>query len=466
MTMNEPRRPPDPPAAALRACLIGAAVWLTLGAGFGLTAALKLVAPEFLGATRHHSYPVMRIAHMQGMAFGALLLATFAGAAALLPSGNGAARAAQLIRLAGWLVHAAVLAGVALVSMGEARGVTWSEVPPLDSLLVCVALALVVAALRTAGRGPLASTLTAALAATLLAVAVPACAPALLPALPAGALVIQSPHLLLAVGFFLAAVAAADRVAMVLLPRRDAGADTTVTLVVTTLAVGPLASFRGPSATTPGGALGVLGLVAIAVWSVALVRWTLDLIRRMLARPEQLIRNVAVRHLALGLAFLLLLILQSLVCAWPALRDRLASTDVRIAHAHLGLAGVVLTALLAGAWHDVCDRRRCHPASPRLLEAGFWCLATGIAGMVFSLIVAGVLETQALAALRQNADVIAEVRGPWWVRLLSGTLMSAGLACEAWAMVATWRRGRPIGPGANAGDLSSATARGAGHADA
>ncbi len=419
-------RAPSPAASGARWCFTTAAVWVVLACGFGLTAAVKLLDPGFMAQRAHHTYPVIRTAHTHSMLIGALLCAALGVTATL---GDPNRRRPARVIAAVVLANVGLVGGLIAVSLGHASGVLFVEMPAWAELLV---VGVPIAGVLTAwsARGP--DAIRGALLAGHAVIAAAHVASLASPVIPriqiAAAFTMMSPHVLAAAGLFLVAAATAESVHRAI--AADVPGQRFAALVVSTLALGPFLSMRVSNA--PGNSW--IAWIAGAIWCVVTLGWALRMVSSAVRHASLAVTDVAWRHVLLGLAFLSLLILQSTATNFPALRDLLASTDVRIAHAHLGLAGVIVPWLLAGAWHALDSSGSASPRIRLAGELGFWCLAAGIGGMVFSLLVAGVAEAQAMTALAPAATVLASARDAWWMRLASGAAMTLGIGSEIWAL--------------------------------
>ncbi len=119
-------------------------LWLILGTVFALIASIKMHAPEFLGDSEWLTWGRVRTAHLNAVAFGWSVNASFAVAIWLM------ARLARAeVRHAGMLTLAAVFWNVGLtigifgILAGDSTSIEWLEIPPYATPILFVAYALI-----------------------------------------------------------------------------------------------------------------------------------------------------------------------------------------------------------------------------------------------------------------------------------------------------------------------------------
>lgn len=150
-------------------------------------------------------------------------------------------------------------------------------------------------------------------------------------------------------------------------------------------------------------------------------------------------RNLPIRWFYTGMVFYFLTCLQCALQTTLTFQKLIHFTDWVVGHAHLVMFGVfslwlfgVMTylfpRLLGGPWY-----------SHELCEWHYWLSAGGILVMASDLILAGLFQGYAWAALLPWEDSIIISRPFWIVRLVAGLAMAAGLVCFIANLYLTWR---------------------------
>jgi cytochrome c oxidase cbb3-type subunit 1 len=124
--------------------LCSAILWLLAGTAFAIIASFKLHNPAFLGDTEWLTFGRVRTAHLNAVAYGWSVNASFAVALWLMARlSRAVVRHSGLLMLAGALWNVGVTIGLYGILAGDSTSVEWLEMPTYATPMLFVAYALV-----------------------------------------------------------------------------------------------------------------------------------------------------------------------------------------------------------------------------------------------------------------------------------------------------------------------------------
>jgi cytochrome c oxidase cbb3-type subunit 1 len=119
-------------------------LWLILGTVFALIASFKMHTPEFLGDIEWLTWGRVRTAHLNAVAFGWSVNASFAVALWLMARlARAEVRHAGMLTLAAIFWNVGVTIGIVGILAGDSTSIEWLEIPPYATPILFFAYALV-----------------------------------------------------------------------------------------------------------------------------------------------------------------------------------------------------------------------------------------------------------------------------------------------------------------------------------
>ncbi len=441
--------PPGPrvETALVYAHGLASIVMLFVSIGFGVLASSELIAPGQLGDSPWLTWGKLRYDHTQGIMFGWLANAFFAFLYHAVPVLTG--RPVFSARLGQWLFglwnFAVVIPGWVLVLAGFSQPLEWAEFPLIVDAFVV--LALVLAAIQflppffARGIEDLYVSswyVIGSLVFTLLAYPMGNFVPELVPGARGAAfsglwihdaIGLYVTPLALAVAYFV--IPAATRrpifshflsmlgfwLLFFLYPLN--GTHHYVFSVI------PMSAQIG--AITASTLLGVD--VVIVVTNLLL----------SLRGAGMLPRDPALRFVALGTVFYLVVSIQGSMQAQMAINQRVHFSDWVVGHSHLAMLGFA-SFIAAGGIIHVWQRIPWARYNPMLLNWSYWLLTAGVVVMVLDLTVAGLVEARSWQSGAPWLDSVRAAKPFWLVRTLMFVPIAAGFLTLLGGLV-TGKRG-------------------------
>ena len=136
-------------------------------------------------------------------------------------------------------------------------------------------------------------------------------------------------------------------------------------------------------------------------------------------------RDPALRFVATGTLFYLIVSMQGAAQAQMAVNQAVHFTDWVIGHSHLAMLGFATFSAAGGLIH-VWQRIPWARYNARAIEWAYWLMVVGLVVMVSDLTVAGLLQGQLWASGAPWIDSVAATRPYWIVRSLSALPIAAG----------------------------------------
>jgi cytochrome c oxidase cbb3-type subunit 1 len=459
-----PQRPPvagEAPPLTDGPLILGwfaiSAVWMILGPTFGLLVSMKLDDPDFLRDVEWLQYGRLRLAHVNGVIFGAFTPAMFGLMCHAVPRLTG--RPLWGIRAA-WvsmvLTAIVVVVGPTLLLLGVIQPIEAGELPlfPSDVILTVVFVLMTAVVLMTIARRrekKLYVTLwywIAALVWTCLNYILGAY---ILPYVPHGT-TSAAMH-----GFYLHAVVglwitpAGVGAAYYLVP--VSAQQTLFSHRLSIIGFWALAFFYplngihhylySPIADWAQTiAISSSMLLILPVWAFSVNVWgTMRGAWSKWAGPS----NFTLKFTILGAVWYLITCFQGPTQALRAVQIPTHFTDYNVGHAHSAVFAVFIIWAVAAAYHVVPRAAGRQLWSTRLATWTYWLEIFGFAIMFLTLTISGVQQGAQLGYSQTPwVDTLDPLRPLWAMRTIGGTLMDLGLAFFAFNLAMTVKRGRPL----------------------
>src|SRR5579862_8949706 len=150
-------------------------------------------------------------------------------------------------------------------------------------------------------------------------------------------------------------------------------------------------------------------------------------------------RDIALRFVATGTVFYLIVSIQGSVQAQMSVNQAVHFSDWVIGHSHLAMLGFATFAAAAGlthAWQRLPDAR----FNSTALEWSYWLLLAGVVVMVSDLTYAGLVEASLWRSPAPWIDSVRAVRPYWFIRALTFVPIATGFVLLL-AGMATGERG-------------------------
>jgi cytochrome c oxidase cbb3-type subunit 1 len=459
--------PQRPPAAGQAPPLVDGALvlawfaisgaWMILGPTFGLLASMKLDDPEFLRNVEWMQYGRFRLAHVNGVIFGAFTPAVFGLMCHAVPRLCGRPLWGLKGAWAAMFLNAGVVViGPTLMLLGVIQPIEAGELPlfPSDIMVTLIFVLMTAVVLMTVAKRrekKLYVTLwywIAALVWTCLNYVLGAF---ILPYVPHGT-TSAAMH-----GFYLHAVVglwitpAGVGAAYYLLP--VATKQTLFSHRLSIIGFWALAFFYplngihhylySPIADWAQTiAISSSMLLILPVWAFIVNVWgTMRGAWGAWAGHS----NFALKFTILGAVWYLLTCFQGPTQALRAVQIPTHFTDYNVGHAHSAVFAVFILWAVAAGYHVVPRASGRQLWSTRLATWTYWLEIVGFSTMFLALTVAGVQQgNQLMSSQTPWVDALDPIRPLWEIRTIGGTLMDLGLAFFAFNLAMTAKRGRPM----------------------
>lgn len=419
--------------ALVRAHGLAALATLLISATFGLIAATELVSPDVAGGVAWLGWGRVRYAHTQGIMLGWLANAFFAFLYHAVPILSG--RSVTSERLGVWLFAlwncAVMVPGWVLVLAGVSQPLEWAEFPLVVDLVVLVALVLAaVQFLPPFFRRGIESMyvsswyIVGGLVFTLLAYPMGNLAPEFLPGAAGAA--ISGLWIHDAVGLFVTPLALA--IIYFVIP---ASTGRPVFSHFLSMLGFWLLFFLYPLNGTHHYVFSVIPMAAQLAAIVASALLGLDVIIVVtnlvlsMRGAGFLPRDPALRFVAAGTLFYLIVSLQGSLQAQMAVNQAVHFTDWVVGHSHLAMAGFATFAGAGGlvhAWQRMPGARY----NARAIDWAFALLVVGLVTMVIDLTIAGIAQGRLWAIGAPWIESVERSRAFWMARLHAGGILAAG----------------------------------------
>lgn len=144
-------------------------------------------------------------------------------------------------------------------------------------------------------------------------------------------------------------------------------------------------------------------------------------------------RDPALRFVAAGTLFYLIVSMQGAAQAQMAVNQAVHFTDWVIGHSHLAMMGFASFAAAGGLVH-AWQRIPWAPYNARAINAAYWLMTAGLVVMVSDLTIAGLLQGQSWQAGAPWVESLEVTRPYWLVRTLSGIPLAAGFLALLWGL--------------------------------
>jgi len=412
---------------------LAAIVMLFVSITFGFLASSELVVPGLLGGSGWLTWGKLRYDHTQGIMLGWLANAFFAFLYHAVPLLTG--RAVTSVRLGQWLFglwnFAVVVPGWILVLAGFSQPLEWAEFPlVVDAFVV---LALLLAAIQflppffSRGLEDLYVSswyVIGGLVFTLLAYPMGDFVPGLVPGARGAAFSGLWIHD--AIGLFVTPLALA--VIYFVIP---AGTRRPIYSHFLSMLGFWLLFFLYPLNGTHHYVFSVIpmsaqigAITASTLLGVDVIIVVANLLLS-LRGAGWLPRDPAVRFVAMGTVFYLIVSIQGSVQAQMAFNQSIHFSDWVIGHSHLAMLGFASFAAAGGlihAWQRITWARY----NPALLRWSYWLLLGGVVVMVLDLTIAGLVEASAWQSGAPWIESVQAVRNFWLIRTLTAVPIAAG----------------------------------------
>jgi len=433
----------------IRAHAYAALAMVVISALFGITVAIKMNWPGFLGDTAQLTWGRVRYAHTQGIFFGWLSNAFIAFLYYGVPRLAGRSVSSRSL---GWVIFAvwnlvAVVPGWALLLAGYSQPLEWAEFPPIiDAAIILGMLLMVVQFVVPFFRARMSDLYVSGwyfiggITFTLLAY-------------PVG-------------NFMPEFVSGAEGAAYSGLWIHDA-----VGLWVTPMAVG-IAYYVIPAASGRpiwSHFLSMIGfwllffvyplnglhhyifssipmdmqkgaIVASVYLGVAVVIVVINLLMTLRNLGGKVAADPALRFVWLGVIFYVAVSLQGSAQALMPFNRFVHFSDWVIGHSHLALLGFASFIAIGGmlyAWRNTVGARY----NPHMATWSFWLLTFGLLAMVLDLTIAGMVQGQLWQGTGPWIDSVEASRGYWVTRTLTGIPILLGF----FALIGAMTMGQRIG---------------------
>ena len=427
-----PPRGPRVETALVYAHGLASIVMLFVSIGFGVLASSELIAPGQLGDSPWLTWGKLRYDHTQGIMFGWLANAFFAFLYHAVPVLTG--RPVLSARLGQWLFglwnFAVVVPGWVLVLAGFSQPLEWAEFPMIVDAFVV--LALVLAAIQflppffARGIEDLYVSswyVIGALVFTLLAYPMGNFVPELVPGARGAAFSGLWIHD--AIGLYVTPLALA--VAYFVIP---AATRRPIFSHFLSMLGFWLLFFLYPLNGTHHYVFSVIpmsaqigAITASTLLGVDVVIVVTNLLLSL--RGGLLPRDPALRFVALGTVFYLVVSIQGSVQAQMSINQRVHFSDWVVGHSHLAMLGFA-SFIAAGGIIHVWQRIPWARYNPALLGWSYWLLTFGVVVMVLDLTVAGLVEARSWQSGAPWLDSVRAAKPFWLVRTLMFVPIAAG----------------------------------------
>jgi cytochrome c oxidase cbb3-type subunit I/II len=439
MAMTNEGRPPGTPMipALIRWHGYAALASVLYVALLGLVMSIRLHAPDWLGGVPWLSWGRIRYAHTQGLFFGWLGNAFLAFLYFVVPRLAG--RPVTGVRL-GWALFAVwngllVLPGWALVQAGVSQPLEWAEFPlPIDGAatlgmsLACAQFVLPLLRARVSSLYVSAWYVLGGLTFTLLAYPVGNVVPEYLTG--AQGATFSGLWIHDAVGLFVTPLALAVAYAVIPAVSRRPIYSHFLSMIGFWLLflIYPLNGthhyvFSSIPMEAQKGAI-----VASVYLGADVVLVVTNLLLSLRGRSGTVAADTPLRYVWAGTVAYLIVSLQGSAQAIMPLNRFTHFSDWVIGHSHLAMIGFASFTALGGLLHawrltPGCTYNRV------AAEWSFWLLTLGLAGMVFDLTAAGLVQGQLWRGDLPWMDSVRASAPFWWTRSASGFVLLAGFLC-------------------------------------
>jgi cbb3-type cytochrome c oxidase subunit I len=433
LNQTEPKEAPLVDAGLVRAHALASLAALLIAATFGIIASIQLIVPDLGSDIPVLSWGRLRYAHTQGIMFGWLGNAFFAFLYHAVPILTG--RRVTSARLGHWLFAlwnlAAIVPGWILILAGVSQPLEWAEFPLVVDAMIVLGLVLAVVQFLPGffARGLESLYVSSwyilgALVFTLLAYPMGN----VVPEFVAGAAGAAFSGLWIhdAVGLYVTPLALAIIYFVIPATTRQPIYSHFLSMLGFWLLffLYPLNGTHHYVFSVIPMAAQTSAIVASALLGVTVVIVVTNLFLSLRGAGDAA-RDPALRFVATGTFFYLVVSLQGASQAQMAVNQTVHFTDWVVGHSHLAMLGFASFAAAGGlvhAWQRIPEVRY----NSRAVAAAYWLVTVGLVIMVSDLTIAGVVQGR-LWQTDAPWIVSVEASRPYWVaRTLSGVPLAAG----------------------------------------